>query len=106
MRETDIPKTGFTTPFGNFEFKVMPMGICGAPGTFQHLMDDTFATHITIHNRTLSFHDFLGVYLDDICIHSRTRAEHPLHLRAQAEMKFEYEVSIAKCELSITQVVY
>jgi hypothetical protein len=48
MRVSDIAKTGFSTPFGNFEFKVMPMGLCGAPGTFQHLMDDSFATPITI----------------------------------------------------------
>jgi hypothetical protein len=82
MREADIPKTGFTTPIGNFELKMMPMGICGAPGTFQHLMDDTFASPITIHHRTLSFHEILGVYLDDICIHSRTREKHSLHLRA------------------------
>jgi hypothetical protein len=42
MREEDIPKTGFTTPYGNFEFRVMPMGLCGAPSTFQYLMDACF----------------------------------------------------------------
>jgi hypothetical protein len=26
MREQDVPKTGLVTPYGNFEFKVMPMG--------------------------------------------------------------------------------
>jgi hypothetical protein len=42
MRASDIPKTGFVTPYGNFEFKVMPMGLCGAPSTFQYLMDSVF----------------------------------------------------------------
>lgn len=28
MRASDIPKTAFTTPYGNFEFRVMPMGLC------------------------------------------------------------------------------
>jgi RNase H-like domain found in reverse transcriptase/Integrase zinc binding domain/Reverse transcriptase (RNA-dependent DNA polymerase)/Integrase core domain len=82
MRVSDIAKTGFSTPFGNFEFRVMPMGLCGAPGTFQHLMDDSFATPIVLNGRTYSFLDFLGLYLDDICVHSETRSEHLLHLRA------------------------
>ena len=43
MREQDISKTAFTTPYGNFEFRVMPFGLCGAPSTFQHMMDAVFA---------------------------------------------------------------
>ena len=34
MREEDRKKTAFCTPFGNFEFRVMPFGLCGAPSTF------------------------------------------------------------------------
>jgi hypothetical protein len=81
MRASDIPKTGFSTPFGNYEFRVMPMGLCGAPGTFQHLMDDSFAAPIMLHGCSMSFLNFLCIYLDDLCVHSSTRAEHLLHLR-------------------------
>lgn len=36
----DVPKTGFTTPHGNFEFVRMAMGMMSAPSTFQRLMDN------------------------------------------------------------------
>jgi hypothetical protein len=39
MRSSDVAKTAFCTPDGNFEFKVMPFGLCGAPSTFAYLMD-------------------------------------------------------------------
>jgi hypothetical protein len=58
MRESDIPKTGFVTPYGNFEFKVMPMGLCGAPSTFQYLMDSVFREPLQIGNSTLSAESF------------------------------------------------
>jgi hypothetical protein len=81
MHNLDVAETGFSMPFGSFEFLVMPMGLCGAPGTFQHFIEDTFATSIVLHGRSCSFLDFLGLYLDDICVHYQSRSEHVLHLR-------------------------
>ena len=34
VSESSQPKTAFVTPFGKYEFKVMPFGLVGAPATF------------------------------------------------------------------------
>ena len=73
MTEKDIPKTAFTTPVGQFEWIVMPMGLAGSGATFQRLMNTTFPY--------MEF-PFVLIYLDDILIHSKTVDEHILHLDA------------------------
>ena len=35
----DISKTAFCTPWGKFEFMVMPFGLRNGPAVFQRLMD-------------------------------------------------------------------
>ena len=64
-------KTAFTTPFGLFQFRVMPFGLQGAPATFQRLMD-----------RVIRGLDFAAAYLDDLIVVSKTWEEHLEHLRA------------------------
>ena len=42
IADADIEKTAFRTRYGSFEYLVLPMGLCNAPGTFMQLMNDTF----------------------------------------------------------------
>ena len=39
IKEGDEWKTAFQTQYGQFEYKVMPFGLCNAPATFQGMMD-------------------------------------------------------------------
>jgi hypothetical protein len=67
----DVPKTAIITPFGLFEFLLMPFGLRNAGMTFQRLMDSL-----------LGRLPFAFVYLDDILVASPSAAEHQRHLAA------------------------
>ena len=70
VREADQPKTAFTTPYGLFQFRVMPFGLQGAPATFQRMMD------IIVDDAR----DYAAAYLDDVVIHSRSWEDHLRHV--------------------------
>ena len=101
VRAEDQKKTAFCTPYGNYEFKVMPFGLCGAPSTFAYMMDEVFRAGCELDNGAQAeFDTFVCVYLDDICIFSRNEQEHILHLRAvlQRLRKWKLYVKPSKCE--------
>lgn len=72
MKEEDIEKTAFNSRYGQFEYIVMPFGLCNAPGTFQSLINDSIREYLD---------DFASAYLDDILCYSNTREEHVKHVR-------------------------
>lgn len=63
--------TAFRTPFGHFQFTVLPFGLHGAPATFQRLMDSVLR----------GTEGFAAAYLDDIVIYSASLVEHLRHLQ-------------------------
>ncbi|KAF2355750.1 Reverse transcriptase domain [Trinorchestia longiramus] len=73
LKEEDIPKTAVITPFGLFEYTVMPFGLRNSGQTFQRYMD-----HITKEM------DFLTCYVDDILIASTSEQEHKKHIHPQS----------------------
>ena len=63
ISDEDQPKTGFNTHAGHFEYKVLSMGLCNAPATFQKIMNDCFGSVLG---------KFAVVYMDDVLIYSKT----------------------------------
>ena len=88
----------FVTPFGKYEFNMVPFGLTQAPVYFQALI-----------NKVLKgLHKFAVTYLDDIIIFSKNEEEHLEHLRIifwrlkEAGLKLK----ISKCDFMKTQIQY
>ena len=83
MNPADIPKTAVITPFGLFEWLVMPFGVRNAANTFQRLMD-----------RVLAGLPFVFVYLDDILIASTDHTQHLHDVRTVLQRLQQYGLVI------------
>lgn len=88
VEEKDIPKTAVITPFGLFEFLVLPFGLRNAAQTFQRF----------IHN-VLQDIPFVFTYIDDILIASNTPEQHKYHLQVlfQRLEKYGICINLFKC---------
>ena len=86
MEEGSVEKTAFTTRYGNYEFMVMPFGLCNAPATFQTLMNSIFQEVI--------------VYLDDILVFSKTLEQHRNHVKKVLETlrRNKLYCKLSKCQ--------
>lgn len=67
LEEEDKEKTSFATPFGSYQFRQLPFGLCGGPSTYARLVDMVLDG--------IPF-DVALPYLDDTVVHSATVEEH------------------------------
>ena len=74
MAEESCQYTAFTVgSLGIYEFLRMPYGLCNAPATFQHLMQNCLGE--------LNL-QYALIYLDDVIVYSRTPEDHLKQLQA------------------------
>ena len=95
----DAHKTAFTTPIGQYEFKVLGQGLANSPATFQSVMNRIFAPHLF---------KFCVVYLDDIMVYSKTPEEHLKHLETVLKLLREHRfyAKRAKCSFNLPEVKF
>jgi len=99
VKPGDIEKTAFNTKYGQFEYLVLPMGLCNAPATFQSLMNEVFHDCLD---------DFLVVYMDDLLIFSRDASSHYRHVETVLTRLEEHELYVApkKCEFMKEEIEF
>ncbi|KAL2089209.1 hypothetical protein ACEWY4_016108 [Coilia grayii] len=98
LEEATKELTAFRTPFGFFQFTMMPFGLQGAPATFQQLMDQVLD----------GARGYASAYLDDVIIYSTSWEEHLTQVqdvlrRIQAA---GLTVNPGKCAMAQTEVQY
>ena len=97
VRETDNPKTAFSTRYGHFEFTVMPFGLTNAPAAFMDLMHRIFQPYLD---------QFVVVFVDEILIYSQSEWEHEHHLRIVLQLLRDHQLyaKFSKYKFWLTEV--
>lgn len=99
IAEGDEWKTAFSTCHGQFEYTVMPLGLCNAPAVFQRMMNTIF-------------YDMLDkgviIYLDDILLYAETEEEITrLTLEVLSRLrKHRLFVKPRKCKFKVQRVEF
>ncbi|KAJ0790046.1 putative nucleotidyltransferase, Ribonuclease H [Helianthus annuus] len=99
VRDEDVHKTGFRTRYGHYEFLVMPFGLTNAPAAFMDLMNRVCKPYLD---------KFVIVFIDDILIYSRNKADHEKHLRCILELLHREKLyaKFSKCEFWLREVQF
>ena len=84
---------------GFYEFTRMPFGLCNAPQTFQHLMQNTLGE--------LSL-TYCVIYLDDVIVFDHMKEEHLECLCMVFERFWEFNLKLkpSKCSFFQSEIMY
>src|SRR2546421_556984 len=98
MNSDDVEKTAFITPFGLYEFLVMPFGLNYASTMFQRLI-----------NRVLQefLGNFVAVYLNDVIIFTKETFEQHMNYLQQvfeALRITNLKIKLKKCHFCLLSI--
>lgn len=101
MHQDDAWKTAFNTPFGQFQWNVVSMGMTSAGSHFQKCMDEIIGP-LTDHG------PYTANLMDDVLVFSKTFDEHLLHVKAVLDTLHEKYLFlyIKKCHFFTRSVIY
>ena len=99
IKRSDRPKTAFSTPYGLFQYKRMPFGLCNGPASYSRLIQLALSGIPTT---------WALPYLDDIIVISRTVQEHFRNLEAilLVHRRAGLKLQPSKCFLFQLEVEY
>lgn len=99
LKDSDRPKTAFSTELGHYQFTRMPQGLKGAPATFQRCMNSVLSGL----NSVKCF-----VYLDDIVIYGYDLKNHNDRLVEVFEKfrLFNIKLKLSKCHFLKREISY
>ncbi|KAL0040176.1 hypothetical protein WJX79_009953 [Trebouxia sp. C0005] len=112
LKDEDKPKTAFRTPFGHYQFRVLPFGLTNAPATFQAVMNHLFSppkfNADGILNPRHKLSNFAVVFIDDIVAFSKTADEHKRHLETVLSELRKHKILLKspKCVWPQTELPY
>ena len=99
MKEGHKWLTAFNSRYGQFEYLVMPFGLCNAPGTFQGYINESLREYLDV---------FCTAYLDDVLIYSAKELDHADHVLQVLKRLHQrgLHIDIDKCEFNTRRVKY
>ncbi|RVW18547.1 Retrovirus-related Pol polyprotein from transposon 297 [Vitis vinifera] len=95
----DQEKTTFTCPFGTYDYRRMPFGLCNAPATFQRCMLSIFSDMVE---------RIMEVFMDDITVYRGTFEECLVNLEAVLHRCIEKDLVLnwEKCHFMVCQGIF
>ena len=99
VKDEDVLKIDFHIRYRHYEFLVMPFGLTNAPATFIDLMNRVFKPYLD---------QFVVVFIDDILLYSKNKAEHEKHLHVILQTLREHQLfaKLNKCEFWLDQISF
>jgi len=97
IKPDDCEKTAFCTRYGQYQYRVVPFGLCNAPVTFQAMMHELYHEFLD---------KFIIIFLDDLLAYSTDWKTHVEHVRQIFQILQDNKLYLKphKCKLGVQKL--